>query len=42
VQVLGTGAAPEGLLAVSGHQLFLTSNEDDGTISVFQLRAGRR
>ncbi|MDQ3616738.1 MAG: hypothetical protein M3393_08970 [Actinomycetota bacterium] len=42
VQVLGTGASPEGLLAVSGHQLFLTSNEDDGTISVFQLRASRR
>lgn len=37
VQVLETGAAPEGLLAVTRQQLFLTSNEDDGTISVFQL-----
>ncbi|MBA3309640.1 MAG: hypothetical protein H0U28_06205 [Nocardioidaceae bacterium] len=41
VQVLETGEAPEGLLAVNRQQLFLTSNEDDGTISVFQLRAGR-
>lgn len=38
LQVLPTGAAPEGLLAVQRKHLFLTSNEDDGTISVFQLR----
>lgn len=37
VQVLPTGEAPEGLLAVPRQRLFLTSNEDDGTISVFQL-----
>jgi hypothetical protein len=37
VQLLETGDAPEGLLAVTRQQLFLTSNEDDGTISVFQL-----
>lgn len=37
VQVLATGEAPEGLLAVNRKQLFLTSNEGDGTISVFQL-----
>jgi hypothetical protein len=38
LQVLPTGDAPEGLLAVPGRQLFLASNEDDGTISVFGLR----
>ncbi|WP_336027985.1 hypothetical protein [Geodermatophilus sp. FMUSA9-8] len=37
LQVLPTGDAPEGLLAVPNRQLFLTSNEDDGTISVFGL-----
>ena len=37
LQVLSTGEAPEGLLAVKRGHLFLTSNEDDGTISVFQL-----
>jgi hypothetical protein len=41
VSVLETGEAPEGLLAVRRQHLFLTSNEDDGTISVFQLRPGR-
>ncbi len=40
LQVLPTGEAPEGLLAVQRQHLFLTSNEDDGTISIFQL--GRR
>ncbi|QXG75672.1 hypothetical protein KUM42_18020 [Modestobacter sp. L9-4] len=38
LQVLPTGDAPEGLLAIEGRQLFLTSNEDDGSISVFGLR----
>lgn len=37
LQVLPTGSAPEGLLAVQRQQLFLTSNEDDGTISIFRL-----
>ena len=37
LQVLPTGAAPEGLLAIQRQHLFLTSNEDDGTISIFQL-----
>lgn len=37
LQVLPTGDAPEGLPAVKRGHLFLTSNEDDGTISVFQL-----
>ncbi|NEM04962.1 hypothetical protein [Geodermatophilus normandii] len=37
LQVLPTGAAPEGLLAVPQRPLFLISNEDDGTISVFGL-----
>lgn len=37
LQVLPTGDAPEGLLAVQRQHLFLTSNEDDGTISVFRL-----
>ena len=41
VQVLETGDAPEGLLAVNRKHLFLTSNEDDGTISIFQLGARR-
>ncbi|MGY2127263.1 hypothetical protein [Blastococcus sp. SYSU DS0617] len=40
LQVLPTGEAPEGLLAVQRQHLFLTSNEDDGTISIFRL--GRR
>ncbi|MBJ7451593.1 MAG: hypothetical protein JHC71_05845, partial [Blastococcus sp.] len=39
LQVLPTGDAPEGLLAVRRQHLFLTSNEDDGTISIFQLGA---
>jgi hypothetical protein len=41
VQVLATGHAPEGLLTVQRRRLFLTSNEGDGTISVFGLRADR-
>jgi DNA-binding beta-propeller fold protein YncE len=39
VQVLPTGLRPEGLLAIPSRDLFVTSNEDDGTISIF---AGRR
>jgi len=37
LQVLATGESPEGLLAVARQGLFLTSNEGDGTISVFAL-----
>lgn len=38
LQVLPVGEAPEGLLAIPSRELFLTSNEDDGTLSVFGLR----
>jgi DNA-binding beta-propeller fold protein YncE len=38
LQVLPTGDSPEGLLAVQRQGLFLTSNEGDGTISVFALK----
>ncbi|CCH87343.1 conserved exported protein of unknown function [Modestobacter italicus] len=38
LQVLPTGDAPEGLLAIESRGLFLTRNEDDGTLSVFGLR----
>ncbi len=37
LQVLQTGGSPEGLLALTRRGLFLTSNEGDGTISVFQI-----
>lgn len=40
-QVLATGTAPEGVLAVPSRDLLLTSNEDDGTISVFTLTTRR-
>lgn len=40
LQVLPTGEAPEGLLAVKRGHLLLASNEDDGTISVFRLSRG--
>lgn len=35
-QVLPTGEAPEGVLAIPRRNLLLTSNEDSGTISVFR------
>ena len=35
-QVLPTGEAPEGVLAIPRRGLLLTSNEDSGTISVFR------
>ena len=38
LQVLPVGDAPEGLLAIPSRELFVTSNEDDGTLSVFGLR----
>jgi DNA-binding beta-propeller fold protein YncE len=38
VQVLPTGLRPEGLFAIPGRNLFVTANEDDGTISIFEGR----
>lgn len=38
LQVLETGSSPEGLLVLAPRGVFLTSNEGDGTISVFRLR----
>lgn len=35
VQILPTGIAPEGLLALPDRNLFVTADEDSGTISVF-------
>lgn len=35
VQLLPTGVAPEGLLAIPSRGLFVTSNEGDGTLSIF-------
>lgn len=40
VQILPTGDGPEGLLAIPARNLFLTSNEDDGTITIFEGRTG--
>jgi DNA-binding beta-propeller fold protein YncE len=37
VQVLLTGARPEGLLPVPQRDLFITANEGDGTLSIFRL-----
>ena len=37
LQVLETGSSPEGLLAIERQGLFVTSNEGDGTLSVFAL-----
>ena len=42
VQVLETGARPEGLLAIPQRALFVSANEDDGTISIFQGQPGKR
>lgn len=36
LQTLETGDAPEGLLAVPDRSLFVTANEDDGTLSIFR------
>ncbi|WP_324277194.1 hypothetical protein [Blastococcus brunescens] len=41
LQVLPTGDEPEGLLALPKRDLFLTSNEGDGSISVFALQRSR-
>jgi Esterase-like activity of phytase len=39
-QILPTGSEPEGLLAITHRNLFVTANEGDGTISIFTYRAG--
>jgi Esterase-like activity of phytase len=36
VQILPTGVGPEGLLPIPHRGLFVTANEEDGTISIFQ------
>jgi hypothetical protein len=36
IQILETGSRPEGLLAIPGRSLFVTANEGDGTIDIFQ------
>lgn len=37
LQLLPTGDAPEGLLAIPNRNLFVTSNEGNGTISIYEL-----
>jgi hypothetical protein len=37
LQLLPTGDAPEGLLAIPARNLFVTSNEGNGTISIYEL-----
>ncbi|MGB7068862.1 MAG: hypothetical protein WBD22_05160 [Pyrinomonadaceae bacterium] len=39
-QLLATGSRPEGLLAIPQRALFVTSNEGDGTISIFRGSPG--
>lgn len=41
VQILPTGVGPEGLLPIPQRDLFVTANEEDGTISIFQGKPGR-
>jgi WD40 repeat protein len=36
IQVLPTGSRPEGLLAIPQRSLFVSANEGDGTISIFE------
>lgn len=40
VQVLPTGDRPEGLLAIAERGLFVSANEDDGTLDIFVGRPG--
>ena len=40
VQLLPTGISPEGLLAIPQRNLFVTANEVDGTISIFEGKPG--
>lgn len=39
-QLLPTGDAPEGLLAITQRNLFVTANEGDGTLTIFAFIAG--
>lgn len=39
-QVLPTGSEPEGLLPIPKRDLFVTANEDDGTLSIFRYERG--
>jgi len=41
VQILPTGIGPEGLLPIPQRDLFVTANEEDGTISLFQGQSRR-
>ena len=41
VQILPTGVGPEGLLPIPQRGLFVTANEEDGTISIFQGKPDR-
>jgi hypothetical protein len=36
IEVLATGDRPEGLLAIPNRNLFVSANEDDGTIDIFR------
>lgn len=40
IQILNTGSRPEGLLAIPNRSLFVSANEGDGTISIFQGKPG--
>ena len=37
IQLLPTGDSPEGLLAIPNRGLFVTANEGDGTLSIFEF-----
>jgi hypothetical protein len=41
IQILPTSIGPEGLLPIPQRGLFVTANEEDGTISIFRGKAGR-
>jgi DNA-binding beta-propeller fold protein YncE len=41
VQILPTSMGPEGLLPIPQRDLFVTANEEDGTISIFQGQSRR-
>jgi hypothetical protein len=41
VQILPTSMGPEGLLPIPQRNLFVTANEEDGTIAMFQGQSRR-
>ena len=41
IQILETGSRPEGLLAIPQRSLFVSANEGNGTISIFEGRHNR-